>query len=394
MRRSIMAVVVLTGLWFVMPGLVMPVKAQGVEALQSGASIEHTLAAGQTQRFSINLEKDQFLQLVVEQHGIDVLVRVFSPEGKTVGEFDSPNGKEGPENISLVSEAAGLYRIDVAPLTQDVEPGRYEIKILELRAATDQELQAGKNDEVLKARGVALLSEVADGIVQLRAPQTRVRAQLQTAQLLWPTNEKLAAKLAAAAVDGVREFMAAAEASEKDYYQTYSQAMQLREEVLRVLGPHDPEMALAFLRSTRTMPNPNGQDGQWDRELQLELSLANQIAARDPKTAFQIAHDSLKKGFPPNVVEVLERLRAADPELAAQLAKDLAVKLMGEKLLRNQDAVNALFSLLRLAHVPARRSQPVSDAGSPVKADVPLLSEQDYKTLFEKVLADGLPTLR
>lgn len=392
MRRSIMAVTVrvLTCLWLVTLGLVMPVKGQGVEALQPGVSIEHPLAAGQSQGFSINLEKDQFLQLVVEQHGIDVIVRVFSPAGKNLGEFDSPNGKEGPENVAVVSEAAGVYRIDVAPLGQEVEAGRYQIKIVEVRPATDQELQAGKNDEVLKARGLALLSEVADSIAQLRVTQTRVRAQLQTAQLLWPTNEKLAAKLAAAAVEGVREFIAAAETSERDYYTTYSQAMQLREEVLRVLGPHDPEMALAFLRSTRTIPNPNGQNSQWDQELQLELSLANQIAARDPKTAFQIAHDSLKQGFPPNIVELIERLRAADPELAAQLGKDLAVKLMGEKLLKNQEAVNTLFGLLRLAHVPAQRSQPVSSAGSTAKADVPLLSEPDYKALFEKVLADGL----
>ena len=92
-------------------------KAQ-TDSLQQGIPIERVLARGQSHSFTINLEQDQFLQFVVDQHGIDVIVRVFSPEGKSLGEFDSPNGTEGPENVSLVSVTAGVYRIEVAPLGQ------------------------------------------------------------------------------------------------------------------------------------------------------------------------------------------------------------------------------------------------------------------------------------
>lgn len=368
-----------------------PVRGQGTASLQPGIPIERSLAPGQSHSFSINLDADQFLQLVVDQHGIDVIVRVFSPAGKSLGEFDTPNGREGPENVSVLSVVAGVYRIEVAPLGQvvDAPPGRYEIKILELRHATDQELQASKNQEVLKARGTALLTEVADSVAQLRVVQTRVRTQLQTAQLLWPTNEKLATKLVADAIEGVKEFLAGAETSDRDYYQTYALAMQLRGEVLQVLGPHDPEMALAFLRSTRTLDSPEGQSNQWNQELQLELSLAHQIIARDPKAAFRIAQGTLKKGYSSSVVEIIARLRAIEPELASQLARDLVTRLMGEKLLRNQEASNLALGLLRLAHAPAGRSQTVGGAPSP-KAETPLLSEQEYKDLFDKTLAESL----
>src|SRR5882672_5381779 len=135
-------------------------KAQS-DSLQPGITIQRNLAGGQSHSFTIKLEQDQFLQFVVDQHGIDVIVRVFSPESKSLGEFDSPNGTEGPENVSLVAVTAGVYRIEVAPLGQmeNFAPGRYEIKIVELRRATDQELQASNNQEVLKARGLALLTE-------------------------------------------------------------------------------------------------------------------------------------------------------------------------------------------------------------------------------------------
>src|SRR6266852_4559258 len=110
-------------------------------SIQPGTPIERALSAGQTHSFSVSLEQDQLLQLVVDQRGIDVVVRVFSPAGKSLGEFDSPNGNEGPDNVSLISVTSGVYRIDVAPLDQveDAPPGRYEIRILELRRATEQE---------------------------------------------------------------------------------------------------------------------------------------------------------------------------------------------------------------------------------------------------------------
>ena len=171
------------------------------DSLQPGIPIERKIAPGQAHSFSVALEQDQFLQLVVDQHGIDLVVRVFSPTGKRLGEFDSPNGDEGPEDVSLVSATAGVYRIEVAPLGQfeNIPPGRYEIKIVELRHATEQELQAGKNTEVLKAKGLALALEIVETIPQIRRPQARAQAQLQVAQLIWTSDEKRAAKLAAEA---------------------------------------------------------------------------------------------------------------------------------------------------------------------------------------------------
>jgi len=361
-------------------------------SLQPGVTIENALALGQTHSFTINLEENQFLQLVVDQHGIDVIVRVFSPEGKSLGEFDSPNGNEGPENVSLVSVSAGVYRVEVTPLGQmaNAPAGRYEIRVVELRHATEDELQSGKNQEVLKARGLALLAETAESLAQIRLPQTRARAQLQTAQLLWPSNEKLAAKLAADAIEGVKAYIASVEASDADFYQTYAQAMQLRQEVVMVLSPHDPELALNFLRATRTVANPNARGNQWDQELQLELSLASQIAAADPKAAMRVAEDTLKRGYSSMIVEIIARLRMTNPELAAQLAKDVEAKLVNEDLIKSQEASNLAVNLLRVSHAVLGRNQRSPDAASQQKPELPLLSEQEYKDLFEKVLGSAL----
>src|SRR6185369_13852777 len=84
--------------------------------LEPGTPIERTVGSTETHTFIIALTENQYLQFVVNQHGIDVIVRVFSPAGKSLGEFDSPNGSEGPENVSIVAVSAGNYRIVVAAL--------------------------------------------------------------------------------------------------------------------------------------------------------------------------------------------------------------------------------------------------------------------------------------
>src|ERR1044071_4998739 len=119
------------------------------QSLQPGTTIERQLGPNDSQAFTITLEDNQYVQLVVEQHGIDVVVRVASPDGKSLGEFDSPNGDNGPENVSFVAVRAGTYRVGVTPLRQDgnMESGKIEIRIVELRQATEQELNTSKNVE-------------------------------------------------------------------------------------------------------------------------------------------------------------------------------------------------------------------------------------------------------
>lgn len=375
-------------LLFIFLGAVPAANAQtDPTTLQTGVPVERTIAAGQSHNYSINLEQDQFLQLVVEQHGIDVVVRVFSPEGRRLGEFDTPNGAEGPENVGVVTAAAGVYRIEVAPLGPSETPrtGRYEIKIVELRKATEQELQAQTDQEKLKTKGLALLIEVTQNLQELHQPYRRAGFQIQAAQLLWDSDEKRGMKLMEQAIESVKEFIANVDNSEEEYNEGFQVAMQLRHQVVEALAPHDPEMALNFLRATRTLANP-GIGPQGNQELQLELSLASQITATDPKRAFQMAEESLKTGTSTGLLETLVRLRQKDPQLASKLAHDIAAKLMNQRLLKNMEAAYLASSFLHMARPAARTPA----AGGDDVANTNLLSEDEFRDLFQKILSEVL----
>jgi hypothetical protein len=368
-------------------------RAQAVTApLRVGEAVERTIKRGEAHAFNVSLKEDDFLQIAVDQRGIDVVVRVFSPDGKSLGEFDSPTGASGQEGVSLVAHLPGLYRIDVSPLEQqeNTASGRYEIRILDLRPATTEELNSAKSQETSRARGLALLLEVANSLQQIRLPETRVRMQIQAAQLLWVPNEKLARKLVEEAIAGVNEYIASVEIDDPNYYQKYQTAVQIRNEVIVGLAARDPELALVFLRSTRILTDPNaGQvNGQPNPELQLELSLATQIAVKDPKRALQIAEENLKKGYSYNLIETLGQLKTVAPDSAARLAGDMATRLQGENLLKNQEASNLAVILLRMAASSA--SPPLEGASGPDASRLPLLSEQQYRDLFSKAVSAAL----
>ncbi|MGB7922029.1 MAG: tetratricopeptide repeat protein [Pyrinomonadaceae bacterium] len=107
--------------------------------LEVGKPIERELAGGQSHSYRIVLTSDQYLHVVAEQRGIDLVITLFGPDEKPVIEVDSPNGTQGPELVSAIAETSGSYRLEVHSLEKDAPAGRYEVKIEELRKATGQD---------------------------------------------------------------------------------------------------------------------------------------------------------------------------------------------------------------------------------------------------------------
>jgi CHAT domain-containing protein/tetratricopeptide (TPR) repeat protein len=107
--------------------------------LELGKPIEREMVGGQSHFYQLAMTFGQFALVVVEQKGIDVVVKLFAPDGKLLIEVDSPNGTQGPESFSLIGEATGIYRLEVSSLEKDAKPGGYEAKLLELRSAAQQD---------------------------------------------------------------------------------------------------------------------------------------------------------------------------------------------------------------------------------------------------------------
>lgn len=357
--------------------------------LQLGTPVERTLKAGQTQEFTLNLEENTFVQFVVEQRGIDAVVKVFSPEGKIVGEYDSPNGNDGPEHVSFVAGSAGAYLITVSPFNPaDMSTGRIEIKVLEVREANEQEIKASKNQEIVKAKGIALLSEVDGVLVEIKSPLTRIKAQLQAAQLIWSSDEKRASKYFVDATTGFKEYLASLDAGSDKYPQQFQYLTELRFQIIQILAERDPDAALSFIYSSKLPANPyENKRSQSTQEGLLEVSLANRIATTDPNRALQIARQSLKSHYSVNLVSTVGLLRQKNPELAAQFASEIASKLLNEKLLTKPEAASVVINLLRFGQNPIRNSVISPDGNTP---RITILTDTQYRELLQKAVTEAL----
>ena len=104
-----------------------------------GSAITREMASVDVHAYQLRLEAGQFVHVLVDQRGIDVVVKVYGPDGKQVAEVDGPSGMQGPESVYLVAEVDGSYRIEIHPVEARAAPGSYEVRIKELRRATTQD---------------------------------------------------------------------------------------------------------------------------------------------------------------------------------------------------------------------------------------------------------------
>lgn len=237
--------------------------------------------------------------------------------------------------------------------------------------------------KVFAEKSVALIREALPEIKSLRLVDNRVRAQARAGALLWKHDEKLARTIFEEAATGMSEYLKGLDREDQNYNRQYNTAMQLRNEMLEAFAPHDPELALRFLRATR-LPSPNydRRYPQVNMDAALESRLASLVALNDPQKALQIARESLAKGFPTGLADVLSQIQVKDREAAEKLAGEVTAKLQSENLLKNAEATSLALNLLY-------RNKPASDATANPQMS-PLLSEQAYRDLLLKTLNAGL----
>lgn len=77
--------------------------AQEPAALRAGFTQERTLGPNENHVHSISLDEGAAVLGEADQHGVDLVIDEFGPDGKLIRIVDSPNGTEGPEPIDLTA---------------------------------------------------------------------------------------------------------------------------------------------------------------------------------------------------------------------------------------------------------------------------------------------------
>ncbi|MCA1632889.1 MAG: tetratricopeptide repeat protein [Acidobacteria bacterium] len=109
------------------------------EQLALGKPVTKQLKNDEIHSYTVSLDKGEFIGLSIEQRDVDVITKVFAPNGELLGEFDTPTSGRGTEQVRVGAESEGEYRFDIYTLSTGAEPGQYTLRQTESRPITERD---------------------------------------------------------------------------------------------------------------------------------------------------------------------------------------------------------------------------------------------------------------
>ena len=271
-------------------------------------------------------------------------------------------------------------------------------KQTEQPTAEDQEKKAEREKNAYR-----LLDQVLDEAQSLRLTENRVRVQIVGADLLWDQNPGRARSLFTMAAEGVAELgRTQAMSLERRGNQEGNQrpqnmrSFQLRQDLILAAARHDAALAYQLLAATKPplsaqpVTDQRAPRAPFTSEENLEQQLLARIAALDPKLAAQTAEQMLEKGqFPRTISEVINQLARQDPEAAQKLADKTVKRIQAANLLTNSEAA----ALVQMLLAPGPRQAASSTNQTPTtqfRARGPALEQSAYVELLSSVIDAAL----
>jgi len=262
--------------------------------LERGTRIERALKGGETHSYEVELVAGQFAHFVVEQQGIDLVVSLIGSGDAKIAEGESASESGERWDLLFLVKATGKYRLQITSTNQGAPDGHYELRIAQLRAATQAEILP------LKARAAKLEADRVDAerdkdfyaMIENRSPPSHYLElfrqavdQYQEALKLWRQVENPREIADLLYLIGERYFSVGDRRSSLTYYAQSLEAYQ-------GLGDNTKQIVLLD-----RIGEANMKLGEYERAVSLfnqELQLA--LAGRNPRE-IAIAQNSLGEVF-------------------------------------------------------------------------------------------------
>ena len=126
-------------------------------ALEPGTVLERRLARGEEHRYHVALAPGDYVSVIVEQRGIDVVVETRDPADRSIADFQEEITSHGQEEAAVVAEAGGTYTLSIKPAAGITAAGAYAIRVASRHAATgaDRSIQESRTLRSSAARSEA-----------------------------------------------------------------------------------------------------------------------------------------------------------------------------------------------------------------------------------------------
>jgi len=292
-----------------------------VRVLVSGQTVERSLDSGEQHTYQLTLHAGEFASIVVEQRGIDAVVRSVDPENVTLAKFQDDYRKTGEEHPAIVAATTGTYSLVVTPAYSAQGAGEYTIRIAEVRQATaeDRSLQEAAT---LRTEAVSLY----DG-GRFEDATARLRRALEIVEGVKGPEDFVAARIVWALATCVLD------------QRNFAMAEPLFQRAVKTLererGKEDPVTVFA-VKGLGTLYEETGQRVKAERALQASLdSLEKTLGPNHPSVAGTLmvlglvrhaaADIQQAEAYDRRALAILEASSSTDTLIYADLVNNLGI---------------------------------------------------------------------
>ncbi len=150
--------------------------------LVAGTPIERSISPGESHVYEFDLSLDEFLDLEIEQRGVDVALRLFDPAGGLTHEMDFPIADLGSEKLLAVAKMSGRYRLEVDAWETGGPMGSYVARLV-MGSAGENERLRGRAVSLFRDAGrLAAKRQYKDAVSQYRESSALSR---QAGDVFW-----------------------------------------------------------------------------------------------------------------------------------------------------------------------------------------------------------------
>jgi CHAT domain-containing protein/Tfp pilus assembly protein PilF len=179
-------------------------ESQNSRLLEPDKPLESKIKGNEKQRYQLSLTEGQYMRLVIDQRGVDLVLALSGIEDKLIQDVNNFGGSYGRESLAVIAKQSGTYWLEVTGSGK--ESGSYEIRIAEIRpSAPGNQLLMDARHAAQKAIGEgkaitptdkksfeAIIAKLKEAIRQWRIAEDRI-AEANTIDLLAETYSSVSA---------------------------------------------------------------------------------------------------------------------------------------------------------------------------------------------------------
>lgn len=98
------------------------------------------LGRGESHFYEFSLPPNSYVRVTVEQRGVDVTLTIFDRDRHVVAKMDSSNGSRGPETVSMISAAGGVFRLRVRGGSISTLKPSYQVSMAKPRPPVEEDI--------------------------------------------------------------------------------------------------------------------------------------------------------------------------------------------------------------------------------------------------------------